>query len=109
MSRAEQYYALFAEEGGENEIAFLYLGKNEHGTVLGLAVYTSPDGEAQREHLNAYEGVVVEPISPEDLLDAMNHGLPNSVFLDGKKFAGSVFKGRLKTELGLPIKHPRSI
>ncbi len=31
----------------------------------------------------------------------------SSVFLDGKKLARSVFVGMLKTELGLPIKHPQ--
>jgi hypothetical protein len=37
----------------------------------------------------------------------MNRGEPSSVYLDGKKLAGSVFRGIVKTELGLPIKHPQ--
>jgi hypothetical protein len=37
----------------------------------------------------------------------MNRGLPRSVFLDGEKMAGSVFKARLKDDLSMPIRRPR--
>jgi hypothetical protein len=37
----------------------------------------------------------------------MNRGYPSFLYLDGRKLAGSVFRGMLMTELGLPIKHPR--
>jgi hypothetical protein len=49
----------------------------------------------------------VTPIRPEDLLETMNRGYPSFLYLDGRKLAGSVFRGMLMTELGLPIKHPR--
>ncbi len=112
MQKIDRYYALCAEnEDGEEGIAPLFLRRDEErGTVLGMAVYTSPDGEAQQEDLKRWEGTTrIAPVSREDLLDAMNRVYPSSVFLDGKKLAGSVFKGLLKSELGLPIKRPRPI
>ena len=78
-----------------------------YGRILALAVYTSEDGPQQREDLQRYKDTEVIAISAEDLLAAMDHGMPSTVYLDGKKLAGSVFRGILKTELGLPIKHPR--
>jgi hypothetical protein len=39
----------------------------------------------------------------------MQRNMPTSVFIDGRKVAGSVFRGMLKSELGLPIKDPRII
>jgi hypothetical protein len=78
-----------------------------------MAVYTAPDGELQRKNLSTYEDmdeeITISAVSREDLLDAMNRCYPSSDYLDGRKLAGSVFKGMLKTELGLPIKHPRLI
>ncbi len=72
-----------------------------------MVVYTSEDGAQQREVLQRYKDTEIMPISGEDLLDAMDHGMPTSVYLDGGKLAGSVFRGMLKTKLGLPIKHPQ--
>jgi hypothetical protein len=115
MAKTEQYYALCVEEGEEGvpemapaEIAYLHLRDHEEfGRILGIAVYTTPEGEAQREDLEGYEGTMVAPVSAEDLLEAMQRGNPSSVFLDGRKFAGSVFLELLKEELGLPIRRPR--
>ncbi len=103
--KTEQYYALCVED----EIAVLDMGKNEYGTVLALAVYTSPDGAAQQEDLKRYESVVISPVSPQELLNAMHQNIPNTVFVDGRKLAGSVFTGILKDELSLPIKYPRVV
>jgi len=98
-------------EESEEEIAFLDLGKDEElGQLVGMAVYTTPDGEAQREDLNNYRGtLMIDPASGEELLDAVQRAMPASVFVDGKKVAGSVFIRRLKEELGIPIRMPRLI
>ncbi len=102
-----EYYALcVSDPEGEHDIAFLELGTNEFGAVLGMAVYTAPDGELQRKDLEGRDDVVIAPVSAQDLLDAMNRGVPNSVFVDGEKMAGSVFKARLKAALGIPLKRP---
>jgi hypothetical protein len=99
-----QYYVL-SQEG---EPVFMHLRDEPgYGRILALAVYTSEDGGQQREDLQRYENTEVMPIGPEDLLKEMDRGYPSSVFLDGRKLAGSVFRGMLKTELGLPIKHPQ--
>ena len=98
------YYVL----GQEGEPVFTHLRDEPgYGCILAMAVYTSGDGPQQREDLQRYEDTEVMPISPENLLKEMDRGYPSSVFLDGRKLAGSVFRGMLKTELGLPIKHPR--
>jgi hypothetical protein len=98
------YYVL-SQEG---EPVFIHLRDEPgYGRILALAVYTSEDGGQQREDLQRYENTEVMPFRPEDLLEEMNRGMPTSVYLDGRKLAGSVFRGILKTELGLPIKHPR--
>ena len=116
MSREnKQYYALCVqgeEEAGKGEIAFLHLRQDEElGEILGIAVYTAPDGEVQREHLAAYasDDVFIAPVSHEELFNALNRGMPSTVLLGGEKIAGSVFKGIVKDELGLPIKSPRII
>src|SRR5215208_5706996 len=121
MAKSEQYYALCVEgedgapemgapEMGPPEIAYLYLRDHEDfGRILGIAVYTAPEGEAQREDLEGYEGTVVAPVSAEELLEAMQRGDPSSVFLDGRKLAGSVFLELLKEELGIPIRRPRHV
>jgi hypothetical protein len=99
-----EYYVL----GQEGEPVLIELGfEPDYGKILALAVYTSEDGGQQREDLQRYENTEVMAVSAEDLLDALNRGVPSSVYLDGKKLAGSVFKGMLKTELGLPIRHPQ--
>ena len=98
------YYVL----GQEGEPVLIELGYEPgYGKVLALAVYTSEDGGQQREDLQRYENTEVLAVSSEDLLAAVQRGYPCSVFLDGKKLASSVFIGMLKTELGLPIKHPQ--
>ena len=99
-----KYYVL-CQEG---EPVFIHLRDEPgYGRILAMAVYTSKDGGQQREDLQRYNDTEVVPMPAEDLLDAMNHGVPTTIFLDGKKLAGSVFRGMLKTELGLPIKHPQ--
>jgi hypothetical protein len=115
LAKVEHYYALCVEgeegasEMGPPEIAYLHLRDHEDfGRILGIAVYTAPEGEAQREDLEGYEGTMVAPVSAEDLLEAMQRGNPSSVFLDGRKLAGSVFLGLIKEELGIPIRHPGS-
>ena len=112
LRKTDPYYALCTKnEEGEEEIAPLFLERDEElGTLLGIAVYTALHGNAQQDDLKRWEGETrIASVSREDLLDAMNRIYPTSVFLDGKKFAGSVFKGMIKGELGLPIKHPRGL
>jgi hypothetical protein len=99
-----KYYVL-SQEG---EPVFIHLRDEPgHGRILAMAVYTSAGGGQQREDLQRYENTEVMPIRPEGLLKEMDRGYPSSVFLDGRKLAGSVFRGMLKTELGLPIKNPQ--
>jgi hypothetical protein len=112
LQKIVRYYALCTEnEKGELEIASLHLGYEEgYGEIKGMSVYTTLDGDVQREDMAKWEGEpVVSPVSLGDLLDAMNQHYPNSVFLDGKKLAGSVFRGLVMGELGLPIKHPKPV
>lgn len=117
MAGTAAYYVLCAEkEDGEEVIALLHLGDDEDGSrVLALAVYTSPDGEVQREHLDRFADknedrpAVISPMGRQELLDLINREIPNSVFIDGQKVAGSVFKARLKDELGIPLRRPRII
>jgi hypothetical protein len=105
----EQYYALCVEEeDGSTEIAFFELGREALPGALGISLYTSPDGELQRRHLQADEVVIVAK-SPRDLLEAMSTGVPSSVFIDGDRMAGSVFKAMLKEDLGLPLRQPRIV
>ena len=104
----EQYYALCVEEeDGSTEIAFFELTREALPGALGISLYTSPDGELQRRHLQ--EGVVIVAKSPRDLLEALNTGVPNSVFVDGERIAGSVFKAMLKEELGIGLGQPRIV
>ena len=105
----EQYYALCVEEeDGSTEIAFFELGREALPGALGISLYTSPDGELQRRHLQS-EGVVIVAKSPRDLLEAMSTGVPSSVFVDGERIAGSVFKAMLKEDLGIPLRQPRIV
>jgi len=105
----EQYYALCVEdEHGEPEIAFFELSKEALPGALGICLYTSPDGELQRRHLQNGE-VLIVPRSHEDLLEAISTGVPSSVYLDGERIAGSVFKAMLEIDLGIPIHQPRLI
>jgi len=105
----EQYYALCVEEeDGSTEIAFFELGREALPGALGISLYTSPDGELQRRHLQDADVVIVAK-SPRDLLEAMNTGVPNSVFVDGERIAGSVFKAMLNDALGIPLRQPRLV
>jgi len=107
----EQYYALCVEdEAGATEVAYFELGEGATG-ALGMSVYTAPDGEPQRRHLEDIDDVdiVIAPKSPRALLEAMDTGVPSSVYLDGERIAGSVFKARLKDELGIPLRQPRIV
>jgi hypothetical protein len=104
----EQYYALCVEEeDGSTEIAFFELGREALPGALGISLYTSPDGELQRRHLQ--DDVVIVAKSPRDLLEALNTGVPSSVFVDGKRIAGSVFKAMLEGDLGIPLRQQRLI
>ena len=106
----EQYYALCVEEDdGSTEIAFFELRREALPGALGISLYTSPDGELQRRHLQEEEDAVIVAKSPRDLLEAMSTGVPSSVFVDGKRIAGSVFKAMLKEDLGMPLRQPRLI
>jgi hypothetical protein len=105
----EPYYALCVEgEQGEPEIAFFELSREALPGALGISLYTSPDGELQRRHLRNDE-VLIVPRSHEDLLEAITSGVPSSVYLDGERIAGSVFKAMLEIHLGIPIHQPRLI
>jgi hypothetical protein len=105
----EPYYALCVEgEQGEPEIAFFELTREALPGALGISLYTSPDGELQRRHLRNDE-VLIVPRSHEDLLEAITSGVPSSVYLDGERMAGSVFKAMLEIDLGIPIHQPRLI
>jgi hypothetical protein len=105
----EPYYALCVEgEQGEPEIAFFELTREALPGALGISLYTSPDGELQRRHLRNDE-VLIVPRSHEDLLEAISTGVPSSVYLDGERIAGSVFKAMLEIDLGILIHQPRLI
>ena len=105
----EPYYALCVEgEQGEPEIAFFELTREALPGALGISLYTSPDGQLQRRHLRNDE-VLIVPRSHEDLLEAISTGVPSSVYLDGERLAGSVFKAMLEIDLGIPIHQPRLI
>jgi hypothetical protein len=107
----EQYYALCVEdEEGTTEVAYFELGESAMG-ALGMSVYTAPDGELQRRHLESVDDVdiVIAPKSHEELLDAMYTGVPSSVYVDGERMSGAVFKARLKDALGIPLSQPRIV
>ena len=105
----EQYYALCVEEeDGSTEIAFFELTREALPGALGIALYTSPDGELQRRHRQGNDVVIVAK-SPRDLLEAMNTGVPSTVYVDGERISGSVFKARLENALGLPVRQPRIV
>jgi hypothetical protein len=105
----EQYYALCVEdEHGEPEIAFFELSREALPGALGISLYTSPEGELQRRHLQNGE-VLIVPKSHDDLLEAISTGVPSSVYLDGERIAGSVFKAMLEIDLGTQLHQPRLI
>jgi hypothetical protein len=113
MKRAERYYVLKLVEGeeGDGEIAFLDLGKDEQfGQLVGMALYTTPDGQTQREDLNKHRGaLMIARVSHEELLDTVERVMPTIVFVDGKQVAGSVVIRMLREEVGIPIRMPRLI
>src|SRR5215208_5593682 len=105
----EQYYALCVEEeDGSTEIAFFELGREALPGALGISLYTSPAGELQRRHRQGNDVVIVAK-SPRDLLEAMNTGVPSTVFLDAERIAGSVFKAMLEEDLGFSLRQPRIV
>jgi hypothetical protein len=95
------------DEHGEPEIAFFELSREALPGALGISLYTSPDGDLQRRHLQD-EQVLIVLKSHEDLLEAMSTGVPSSVYLDGERIAGSVFKAMLEIDLGIPLQRARS-
>jgi hypothetical protein len=105
----EQYYALCVEEeDGSTEIAFFELRREALPGALGISLYTSPDGQLQRRHRQGNDVVIVAK-SPRDLLEAINTGVPSTVFVDGERIAGSVFKAMLEEDLGMPLRQPRIV
>src|SRR5215212_1101343 len=122
MAESKQYYALHISSEPDHDprverrvpgsdVAFIDIGfdKELHSTIRAIAVYTLENGHAQDHDLEGYAGTTSRPVSAENLLHVLDLGYPNAVFLDGRKLAASVFKGMLKTELGLPIRNPRLI
>jgi hypothetical protein len=110
LPMTEQYYALCVEEeDGSTEIAFFELTREALPGALGISLYTSSDGELQRRHLPQADHAVIVLKSHEDLLEAMSAGVPSSVYLDGERLAGSVFKAMLEVDLRIPHHQPRLI
>ena len=106
----EQYYALCVEEeDGSTEIAFFELRREALPGALGISLYTYPDGNLQRRHLQEGDHVVIVAKSPRDLLEAMNTGVPSTVFVDGDRIATSVFNAMLEDDLGIRLRQPRLI
>ena len=107
----EQYYALCVEEeDGSTEIAFFEIRREALPGALGISLYTSPDGQLQRRHLRQQDDhVVIVAKSSRDLLEAMNTGVPSTVFVDAERIAGSVFKAMLEEDLGMPLRQPRIV
>jgi hypothetical protein len=107
MEKRDFYYALCVD----GDIAALDLGYEEgYGGKVGLTVYTSPIGEIQQEDMAKWEGATrILPVSLQELLTASGEHCPTSVFIDGKKVAGSTFREMIKSQLGLPIRLPRPV
>ena len=53
--------------------------------------------------------IVIAPKSHEELLGAMYTGVPSSVYVDGERISGPVFKARLENALGIPVRQPRIV
>ena len=101
----QQYYVLSSVgDGPYPDVVLLDLGGNEEEQVLALAVYTSLEGEVQREHLERFaranEGLngVISDIPVYELLDIMNREAPSLVLIDGEEVPGSEFKARIQEE-----------
>ena len=101
----QQYYVLSSiGDGPYPDVVLLDLGGNEEEQVLALAVYTSLEGEVQREHLERFarenEGLVgvISDIPVDELLDIMNREAPSLVLIDGEDVPGSAFKARIQEE-----------
>jgi hypothetical protein len=96
------------DEHGEPEIAFFELSREALPGALGISLYTSPDGELQRRHLRDDQVLIVLK-SHKDLFEAISTGVPSSVYLDGERIAGSVFKAMLEEDLGFSLRQPRIV
>jgi hypothetical protein len=101
----QQYYVLSSVgEGPYPDVVLLDLGGNEGGQVLALAVYTSPVGEVQQEHLDRFaranEGLngVISHITFDELLEIMDREAPSLVLIDDEGVPGSAFKARIQEE-----------
>jgi hypothetical protein len=98
---------------GAEEIALLDLpGKDEPANeAVGVAVYTTPDDKAQREHLLTFRNVAeqgvlgVYPVTHEELLETLQRHTPTSVLFDGQEVPGGEVVELIKEALGLSIKH----
>src|SRR5215217_4821078 len=107
----EQYYAMCVEdEEGTTEVAYFELGEGAMG-ALGMSVYTAPDGELQRRHLENVDDVdiVIVPKGHEELLDAMYVGFPSSVYVDGQRVSRSVLTVKLTAAPPTPPRQPRIV
>jgi hypothetical protein len=59
VAEVGQYYALCVEdEEGNTEVAYFELQEDALPGALGISVYTTPDGELQRRHLEDAAGVI---------------------------------------------------
>jgi hypothetical protein len=96
-------------EDASTEIAFFELRREALPGALGISLYTSPDGELQRRHLEGNDHVLIVAKSPRDLLEAMNTGVPSTVFLDAERIAGSVLKAMVEEDLGISLRRPRIV
>jgi hypothetical protein len=101
----QQYYVLSSVgEGPYPDVVLLDLGGNEGGQVLALAVYTSPVGEVQQEHLDRFaranEGLngMISHITFDELLEIMDREAPSLVLIDDEGVPGSAFKARIQKE-----------
>ncbi len=110
-----EYYALCVkwEDSEDSRVAPLDLGEDEDGSrILALAIYTSSVGAQQLEDLGKYGGGVevettIRKVSARELLTAVQANVPNFVYIDGRKHPRAVLSADLRTQLGLPIRHPR--
>ena len=83
----------------EERLIEINLGYDEdlNSRIVGVAVYSAPDGEVQRSDLERYEhrNAYISRVSAADLYETIKYpGVPSSVFYDGVKYAASQFKER---------------
>lgn len=105
-TRRQQYYILCA--GGEEwnpSIALLDVAEDGELQNLALAVYTSPEGEVQQEHLdklaqgNGGQRGVISHITLDELAEVIDRYDPYLVFFDGDEVAATAFRARIQEEL----------